>query len=232
MKTTLKYTFAAAAVAVLAACGGGGGGTTNNEQVTPPPSSIAGSEAWKNLLSSNKSYTLTGSDSSGTRYTMTLTTTNLGETADANDTYYTSEITAATVTGNSSPVYDKTRLYVGKSDLKIRFLQWPLDAECLEVTNPEAVPATMTLNNTGNLVNGRILSLSGNTCNNVISVKSYALTWSYEADGSTPLMCLNSTRRFLADVTDQTSMCFEVNQAGVLGTKARFKQEQLTLKNY
>ncbi len=239
--STIKYALAASILAMLGACGGGGGGSgsggsgneiKNTEQVVPPPQTIAASEALKNLLSSNKSYTLTGSDTSGMRYTMTLTANNLGETVDANDRYYTSEIIAATATGNSSPVYDKTKLYVGKSDLKIRFLNWSLAAECLEVTNPESVPVSSTLNTTGNLVNGRILSLSENTCNNVISVKSYALTWSYEADESTPLFCLNSTRKFLADVTDQTSVCFEVTQAGALGTKARFKQTGLTLKNY
>lgn len=231
MQHTFKYAVVATAVAILTACGGGGG-TTNVEPVAPPPSSIAGNDAWKNLLTSNKSYTLTGSDAAGTRYTMTLTTANLGETFDANDTYYTAEITAATVTGNNSPIFEKTKLYAGKSDTRIRFLNWPLDAECLEVTNPEPVPQTVTLNNIGNLVNGRILSLSGDRCNNVISVNSYALTWSYEADGGTPLFCLNSTRKFLADVTDQTSVCFEVNQAGALGTKAKFKQKELTLKNY
>jgi hypothetical protein len=237
MRAAIKYTLITTAIAILTACGGGGGGggggdTASVRPVVPPPQSIAGNDAWKNLLTSNKSYTLTGSDTSGTQHTMTLTTTNLGETFDAKDTYYTAEITAATATGNNSPDFDKTKLFVGKSDTRIRFLNWPLDSECLEVTNPEPVPQTVALNNTGNLVNGRILSLSGDRCNNVLSVKSYALTWSYEADGNTPLFCLNSTRRFLADVTDQTSLCFEVNQSGELGTKARFKQKELTLKNY
>lgn len=92
----------------------------------------------------------------------------------------------------------------------------PVGNQCEVIKSASAVPTTANLNQSGQLFTGTVYS----GCSPFGDLGTLTAGWSYEADASVPLFCINTIFAQLVDTTYQ-SICIEVTQSGQLGTRAK-----------
>jgi hypothetical protein len=215
---------------VLAACGGGGGGGDNSTS-TPPPSSISAKSLWDSLTTTQNSWSSTGS-ANGSSYTVSFTATPQGQTSTASAVFNVVDFTVSSSANGSTQSINTTRVYVNQTDLKVGYVVWPQDAECLDISNASVVPDSATANTSGNLANGYVRTYSGNACQISMSINSHAFNWAYKLENNAPYFCIDSKRMWLAETTYDVSFCFGVNQAGnALTTKFFYTDGTLKATN-
>lgn len=203
----------------IAGCGGGG---TNSPPTTsqPPPASIQARQVWQSLLTQQRTYQTTGSSGA---YVVTLNVVPQPDASDANGFYKVADVSIATSLNNAPPEIASLRVYANTTDSRAGFLMHPLTSECLEIESSEAMPVTAPLNTAGPLASGRVLLMSGNLCQNSLTVNRYTLTWSYQAVGSIPFLCITEDLYFLAELQQRTTVCVEAN-GNTLGARAQVTQ--------
>ncbi len=226
----LKLLSLSALLLLVSACGGGGGGSDSSTS-TPPPTSIYAKSLWSSLTRTQKSWSSTGS-ANGSNYTVSFTATPQGQASTSSATFNVVDFSVASTVNGSTQSIDTTRVYVDQSDLKVGYVIWPQNAECLDISNTSVLPETAAINTTGNLTDGYVRTYSGNACQITMSLNSHAFNWTYKLENNAPYFCIESKRMWLADTTYAVSFCFGVNQTGdALTTKFIYTDGTLKTSN-
>lgn len=225
MRDRIPHLLAACSLAVLAACGGGGG---DDPVVTPTPETpvvFDAATAVANYLRATSSWTMTGTSSSGTAYTMDVSI-GAGEaeafpSTGAAATVFTTNVSLSTpavgsVSTQSDSFFDATTGAL----LGLR-TQANGASSCLKLQAAPATPgASVSADTSGDLFTADLMSDCTPTA--TPDGRTLVARWSIEAIGGVNYLCLSSSYRN-ADSTEVSSEknCVETTVAGTLGARAR-----------
>jgi hypothetical protein len=222
---------AVAMLSLLAACGGGGDG--GNSGFIPPTSDFAAQQAWKNLIGSGGSWTVSGTSPAGNvEETLAIAAAGTATFPPTGVSYSKTTITS-TLKVNGTSQGSSVVEYFRDAGFLIQGVR--SGTLCGDATS-NALPAVAAkVNASGPLVtlNERTSCAQGAPSNG-----SEVSSWSIAFDRSFVFLCLNSDSR---DATGQTTSrqqdCVEINEAGTLGTRARIVIDlpgnpTVTLLNY
>lgn len=230
MKTVLM----AACVVALVGCGGG-----SDDPLPQAPTQIQSLDVWKSFLSADLTFVTRGVGTDGASYEISTTVRPRGNVQFAPSpdsptaTFMSVEIASAVRRNNAAPSNTSLLFYIRPSDYSVAALINPTGttngASCIVPDSSgqtPPVPATTALNATGQLFSGRPYVYSGtqSRCfppNGVIGAPSYAINWSYEADGSRPLFCVNMRISYGGANASAQSNCVEVINSASTGSAAR-----------
>lgn len=240
--------------AALVGCGGGGGDGPSTP-TNPAPGQIESLSVWKSFISADRTFTTRGAGSDGNSFEISTTirprgTVQFARNPDVTVSSYTAvEVTNAVKRNGAAYSNSSLLFYVLPTDFSLAAMIDPTGtttgASCIvpeSALQTPPVPNVAVLNATGRLFNGDAYVYNGNSTrcfppNGVIGAPTHTLTWSYEADGSKPLFCVNMRVRYPGgvNVSDQNS-CFEVMNLASVGGAARVSVTSPTLsfvtKNY
>ena len=226
-----------AASIVLAACGGGGGSSSTSETPATAPGlpSSGGSGtattynaqmAWNNLLSTTRTWTVSGVASDGKTYELTLSIAPGGTLVFP----VTGATTSRAVFRNglkegSTVLQDVVNEQFFDSEYRMLGTRVTTDGGTPTCSKTEVVAAlplsAAPAGATGPLYAGTTLAECTTTAAQLGT--SYH-TWSLLAEGGVTYFCVASSNRFLGESTDRLSeTCVETDAAGKLGAKARIQ---------
>jgi len=217
MKACASLAWCGIAVSVLAGCGGGGG---DPPPPPPPPATYAVRAALANLLTVGGSWTVSGTASDGSAYSLTF-----GFAPAASAPFPVSgemaERSIETVSTNAGGVD------LGSSTLTYYFHAADLafvgiaadDGTCSSMSSNTALPATASPGASGALyAENDYDNCSGGT----VPPDTTVGRWSLETDAAVNLLCWTQvTPGPPAAPLATISYCFEVAADGALGSKAR-----------
>ncbi len=220
----IPHLLAACALAALAACGGGGGGDT---AVPAPETPVVfdAATAVANYLRATSSWTMTGTSTSGTAYTMDVSIA-AGDaeafpvTGTAATVFTTNVGLAAAGVGSVSTQSDSFFDATSGAMLGIRTLANGASS-CLKLQAAPATPgASVALNASGDLFVAALTSDC--TTDATVDGRTLVARWSVEQISGVNYLCLSSSYRN-ADSTEVSSEknCVEISATGTLGARAR-----------
>jgi len=231
--------------AVLAACGGGGGPPGGAAPPPPPAASFSVNTAWRNVLTSTRSWTVSGTASDGLDYVLTIQMQANASSlfAPLGASYPHSDVAVQLAQGGSSvnsglnqSYYDAGTFMVVGTANSLNVVGGAITS-CSIATSASVPPTTATVGGTGPLDTldqyASCLPPAQST-----KVGTSTTTWSLETDSVTGLtyFCVNSTVVGNTGALFATeSDCLEVSTDGALGTHARIGVAQggftLTARN-
>jgi hypothetical protein len=230
----------------LTACGGGGGGGGDGggtpapapgapappapapgAPAPPSPDSFDVGAAWRNFLTTSNNWSVAGEADNGSNYTVDLTTTPGNPATFSGITYATTTTTALLaleglpIGRTDSVTYFDADTYVAAGTSNI------VNAEsetCSAAVSSDMPPSAAEVGDSGPLQT--LEDLDGCETNSA-QTGTTVTTWSLEEEAGATFFCLNTVARELDDTVEFTeSDCFEVDQDGTLGDKARITLEQ------
>ncbi len=235
----LKLAVCLAGSAVIAACGGGGGGSSGTSELpatSPNLPSTGGSggndttydarKAWKNLLSTTRTWAVSGVASDSKTYELTLSIAP-GGTAVFPVTGIASSraVFRNGLKEGSNVVQDVVNEQFFDAEYRMLGTRVSTDGgtpNCSQTEVIAAVPMSAAPAGTaGPLYAGTTLAECAPAAAQLGT--SYH-TWSLMSEGGIVYFCVASSNRFLGDATDRLSeTCIETDAAGNLGAKARIR---------
>ena len=208
--------------ALLSACGGGG--DSGSSGFIAPTDDFNVFLAWRNLLTTSRTWNVSGVGSDGRTYDITLAiapgATSIfpvtGTTAARSDTTVTSNVSGVGSSMGQQQIYFDGTTY---AMVGIRNSSSVGSANCDVVTGaPSVPPSAVKVGSSGALATLDEL----NDCTNSATVGTITVTWSLEFESGTTYFCSNTTERDLSsNVLSRESDCLQVNPDGTLGAKAR-----------
>ena len=228
MKTYLLPSLLAS-VALVTGCGGGGGSSastaTPSAAPTPGASVYDAQVAWTKLLSTTRSWTVSGRASDGQDYQLTLAVAPGGATVfpvtgvNAVKSIFRNRIVQVS-TQVVQDVVNEQFIDSGYRLLGSRITNDGGTPTCSKTDVIAAVPPSgSALGSSGPLYAATTLS---DCTSAATSVGNSFHTWSVVADGGAVFLCVASSNRFLGISTDSLSeTCVETDPAGNLGQRAR-----------
>lgn len=206
---------ALACIVALAGCGGGGGdaGFTG---------SFAVAAAWRNVLASNASYTLSGVGSDNASYTLQVAMATAGAEAYPptgqvglrsldTSSLFRNGVALGPTTTTTTYVDATTGALIGARSS---------DGDCATVTANGVLPAGAGIGSAGVLFDATLYD----GCAPGAQVAGVILAdWSVEALDGIAFFCVTAEQRDNANtVVGTESDCIEIDEAGNLGSRARF----------
>jgi len=213
------------AAALCSACGGGG---DDNSGVVAPAVDFDAFSAWAELLSGDRSWTVSGVGSDGRHYVITIATaapvTSIfpvtGTTAARADTQITTDADGAVATGTQQAYFDGATLRI----VGLRTSIAGSAAACDVATVTDLPPAAVRVNTTGVLATLDELDGCAGSSQKIGTIE---LTWSLEFEAGITYFCSNSTERDLAgNAVSFEGDCVQTSPDGSLGTAARVTVQQ------
>ena len=243
MNRSTCATLVAVAVALTACGGGGGSGSPVNSGGTAAPGSVGSSPgstegstivynaraAWTNMLSTSRSWTVSGTGSDGQAYELTLGIAPAGAAVFP-------------VTGAAAAKADLSNLIRRQGavvqdllneqffDAEYRMLGTRIsgDGEA-SYCSQTSVVAALPFQTAGEGAAGPLYAantLSDCTGSGSVLGTSYH-TWSLVKDAGVAYFCVSSSNKFLGEPTDRfTETCVETDASGTLGSRARIRLVQ------
>lgn len=254
MDTRKQQLVVALAAAVLTtACGGGGGGGGGPTPTPPPPApapnpapppppapgTFNAFQAWKNFLTTTRTWTVTGTANDGKSYTIALSTSpGTTQLFPINGTAYaTARVTAEQKVGGLTigssealTYYDSTYAAVGT-----RNVINTAPATCSVATSSELPPVATALQTNGPL---QVFNDLNGCLPNSTTTGTSTTTWSVVNNENIDFFCLSTAVRNANNAVTSTELdCIEVQQDGTLGDKARISVQvtgglTLVARNY
>jgi hypothetical protein len=213
----LRHLWPALAGLLFAACGGGG----SDHPVDPTPYSVGA--GWRNLLTANASWTVSGHGSDGRDYTITNKLAP-GATAVFPATLATASTLARTLTvqatGAAPESIDDTIYLDAVSGTLVGDAYG--DGSCLSATSTAAVPQTAVAGANGPLATGPDVQPCAPGASPFVNT---SLGWSLESADDVTMLCITDVALNLGDGSPlrTESDCIEVSPDGTLGTRARVR---------
>jgi len=211
-------THAAAALAVsllLAGCGGGGG-----PPPVPPPATTNVQAAVLSLLRQPRSFSLTGSTSTGVNLTATLTIAQPAPGSFKGTAYDISTISLVARNGTALAGSNTVTIWLMTGTPDQVFLATSSDGNCGVTDTATALPTSAALGQSGayNSMTVHYRCTEPANTSAIFTAGSRTQTWSYELLNGIPMVCINSTLRQVAITTE--SDCIEVTDTrGTLGSR-------------
>ncbi|HEX6707003.1 MAG TPA: hypothetical protein VF169_19755 [Albitalea sp.] len=222
------WVWTCAAVAMLAGCGGGGDDTGNSGFI-PPNDDFNVAQAWHNLLTTNRGWTLTGSGTDGRIYDITVGTavgpTTVFPVTGANTAR--SDVTLTTATTGFPTASALQQIHFDAATDRIVGIRTSVNqaaATCDLATSTSALPTTVKVGTSG--AQATLTELNG-CAGSSAAVGTITITWSLEFEAGTTYFCSNTTERNPGGaVLSAEGDCLQMSPDGTLGARARVTVEQ------
>jgi len=221
------WVWACSAAALLSACGGGGDG--GNSGFTPPPDDFNVAQAWRNLVTTTRSWALHGSGTDGRNYDISIGTapgaTSVFPVTGA--TTARSDVTLVTAATGVNSVTALQQVFFDDAANRIVGIRTGSNlvaATCDVATSTTALPTATKVGTSG--AQATLDELDG-CASNSGRIGTITVTWSLEFESGTTYFCSNTTERDLnAVVLSVEGDCLQVSPDGTLGARARVTVEQ------
>lgn len=206
----------------LASCGGGGGSGADSPATTKvAPTTTNVSAAYAAVVRTPRSYSLSGTTSTGIALTALLTTSTLASTTYNAKAYDRSAVTVAVFRASVQQSSNTVTLWFPQGTLNLIFLAYSANGFCSLATDATLLPTSASIESTGPYFSGtRYPSCSALGDRVFVPAGNVSSTWTYSAYNGSGWMCINSTITDFATVTE--SDCFEVaDSTGTLTGRVR-----------
>lgn len=234
----MKTLMTIAAAMSMAGCGGGGS-NTGSDDLPRAPGQIQALNAWKSVLSADRTFVTVGTGSDGAAYEITTTIRPKGQAQLGLEppsplvNYSTVEVGSSVRRNNVAYSSSSLLFYLVPSTSVLGAMLEPSGTpsgpSCIFPESPahtSAVPAIANLGATARIFAAD--SFNFNTGNNrcitssaVFGAPAHSVAWSYEEEKGRPLFCINHTARYPGQVLRDQNSCFEVINGASVGGVAR-----------